>query len=179
MIIRPTKDLKLDLFADSDFAGLWSAEDPNDSTSVKSRTGYILTLGGTPVLWASKLQSLIASSTAEAEYISLSTAMRALIPVRRLFLTLASTLGISHDETTKVCAVWEDNNAALKMANSEFPNMTPRTKHIAIHYHWFKQFLGDEIQVQAIDTKVQKADIFTKGLPKKEFEEKRKMILGW
>ena len=179
MVIRPKPDLSMDLYADSDFAGLWSSEDPNDSTSVKSRTGYILTLGGTPVLWASKLQSLIALSTAEAEYISLSTAMRALLPVRALFHSLAETLTIPHDEITKVCAVWEDNNAALKMATSDFPNMTPRTKHIAIHYHWFKQFIGDKIQVKRIDTTVQKADIFTKGLAKKDFEDKRKMILGW
>ena len=37
----------------------------------------------------------------------------------------------------------------------------------------------DDIKVKRIDTEVQKGDIFTKGLRKKEFEEKRKMILGW
>ncbi|GAX10397.1 hypothetical protein FisN_3Lu622 [Fistulifera solaris] len=30
MIIRPTNDLKLDLFVDADFAGLWNSEDAND-----------------------------------------------------------------------------------------------------------------------------------------------------
>jgi histone deacetylase 1/2 len=51
MIIRPTPDLSLDLYADADFAGLWSSERPDDSTSVKSRTGYLITIGGTPVIW--------------------------------------------------------------------------------------------------------------------------------
>ena len=77
-------------------------------------------------------------------------------------------------------AVWEDNNAALKLANAPFPNMTPRTKHIAVKYHWFKENIKEgEIKVRLIDTKIQKADIFTKGIAKKEFEEKCKMIMGW
>jgi histone deacetylase 1/2 len=180
MIIRPTADLSMDLFVDADFAGLWSSENPDDSMSVKSRTGYIITIGGTPVVWSSKLQTEIALSTCEAEYIALSTAMRALLPLRQLFHSLAATMNIARDEITKVCAVWEDNNAALKLANAQFPNMTPRTKHIAIKYHWFKSHIQEgEIEVRPIDTKVQKADIFTKGIAKKEFEEKRSMIMEW
>jgi hypothetical protein len=58
--------------------------------------------------------------------------------------------------------------------------MTPRTKHIAIKYHWFKSHIQEgEIEVRRIDTKVQKADIFTKGIAKREFDEKRAMIMGW
>jgi hypothetical protein len=35
-----------------------------------------------------------------------------------------------------------------------------------------------EIEVRSIDTKVQKADIFTKGLDRREFENKRTMLMG-
>jgi hypothetical protein len=126
------------------------------------------------------LQTEIALSTCEAEYIALSTAMRTLLPLRALFKSLACSFDIDRNETTKVCAVWEDNQAALKLANAQFPNMTPRTKHIAIKYHWFKSHIKEgDIEVRAIDTKIQKADIFTKGIAKREFEEKRKMIMGW
>jgi uncharacterized protein YacL (UPF0231 family) len=100
--------------------------------------------------------------------------------LRELFQSLAGSLHIKCNEVTKVCAIWEDNNAALKVANTQFPNMTPRTKHIAIKYHWFKENIKEgEIEVQAIDTKVQKANIFTKGIAKREFQEKRAMIMGW
>ena len=69
---------------------------------------------------------------------------------------------------------------ALKLVNALFPNMTPRTKHIAVKYHWFKEHIKEgEIKVRLIDMKIQKADIFTKEITKKEFEEKHKMILGW
>jgi hypothetical protein len=58
--------------------------------------------------------------------------------------------------------------------------MTPRTKHIGIKYHWFKEHIVEgEIEVRSIDTKVQKADIFTKGIDRREFENKRKMLMGW
>jgi len=180
MIIKPSADLSMDLYVDADFAGLWSSEKPDDTMSVKSRTGFIIMIGGTPVVWSSKLQTEIALSTCEAEYIALSTAMRTLLPLRELFQSLAGSLNIKRDEVTKVCAVWEDNNAALKLANAQFPNMTPRTKHIAIKYHWFKENIKEgEIEVRAIDTKVQKADIFTKGIATREFQEKRAMIMGW
>jgi hypothetical protein len=106
--------------------------------------------------------------------------MRALLPLRALLHSLAFSLKLERDEVTKVSAVWEDNNAALKLATSQFPNMTPRTKHIAIKYHWFKSHIQPgEIEVRRIDTKIQKADIFTKGLTKTEFENKRAMIMGW
>ena len=69
---------------DADFDGLWRHEDDQDPVCVKSRTGYVITLGGCPVVWTSKLQELIALSTLEAEYIALSTSMRELIPLHRL-----------------------------------------------------------------------------------------------
>ena len=55
MKITPSKKLNLDCYADADFAGLWRAELPKDPTCVKSRTGYVLMLGGVPVSWSSKL----------------------------------------------------------------------------------------------------------------------------
>ena len=83
------------------------------------------------------MQTEIALSTCESEYIALSTAMHALIPVCSLISEIASVLNIDRDQVTKVAKVWEDNNAALKLANAQFPNMSPQTKHIVVIYHWF------------------------------------------
>jgi hypothetical protein len=120
----------MEMFADADFAGLWGAERPTDSTSANSRSGYLCILvsmiGSTPVIWSSKMQTEIALSTCEAEYIALSTAMKVLLPLRELFKSLSEALKISRDEVAKVFAVWEDNDAALKLATSQFPNMTPK-----------------------------------------------------
>jgi hypothetical protein len=69
LILRPTDEMGIDCYVDADFAGLWNVEDPQDPTSAKSRTGYVLCIAGCPVIWASKLQSDIALSTMEAEYL--------------------------------------------------------------------------------------------------------------
>ena len=58
------------MFADADFAGLWDKKSvEEDVSTAKSRSGYILTFAGCPVLWAPKLQTQIALSTTEAECI--------------------------------------------------------------------------------------------------------------
>ena len=75
MVVRPSKNLQLDLFADADFAGLWSAEKPTDHTCVQSQICYYPGRYTSTMVWASKLQTEIALSTMEAEYISLSNAM--------------------------------------------------------------------------------------------------------
>ena len=73
---RITKDLNFDLYCDADYAGLWTYEDDQDPVCVRSPTGYAMTLGGCPVHWTSKLQTEIALSTLEAEYIALAQGMR-------------------------------------------------------------------------------------------------------
>ena len=49
------KLLRLDIFADADFAGLFTSEDKQDPVSVKIRTSIILNCGGVPIFWNSKL----------------------------------------------------------------------------------------------------------------------------
>ena len=64
------KNLKLDLFADADFTGVYASEDNKYPISVKSRTGLLLSFGGVPIYWSS-IQSVIALSKLEAKYIRL------------------------------------------------------------------------------------------------------------
>ena len=66
MILRPTNQLNLEAFVDADFAGLHGQEPDHLPESARSRTGYVITLGGCPVIWKSQLQSEIALSTTHA-----------------------------------------------------------------------------------------------------------------
>ena len=84
LILRPTDEQRVDCYVDSDFAGLFGVEDDQDPTSVKSRTGYVIMYRGTPLLWISKMQTQVALSTMEAEYLALSQSMRDLIPIREV-----------------------------------------------------------------------------------------------
>ena len=181
LILEPSDgSLKLDCYVDTDFAGLWGAEDPQDPVCIKSRTGYVITLSGAPVLWVSKLQTEIALSTTEAEYVALSQSMRDLLPMKSLLSELIKMIGAYNNDlrvTTK-STVFEDNNGARILATS--PKMTPRSKHIAVKYHFFQSKVDSgEVEVVRVDTTQQKADIFTKGLAPESFENVRRLLMGW
>jgi hypothetical protein len=81
-ILRPTYPPQLDCYVDADFAGSWTSSTAENPSSVKSRTGYVITFASCPVLWCSKLQTEVALSTTEVEYIALSQSARDLIPLR-------------------------------------------------------------------------------------------------
>jgi hypothetical protein len=183
LVMTPNKDelLKVDCYVDADFCGLYEREDHSDPTSVKSRTGYVICIAGCPVIWSSKLQESIALSTMMAEYYALSTAMREVIPLNELIKVLGSGLHLdSETMTTFRTTVWEDNNGALALASLDPGQHTPRSKHYDIKVHWFRSHLKpNKIEVEKIDTSLQKADIFTKPLPKETFVYLRKLLLGW
>ena len=181
LILNPTGSLHIDCMVDADFAGLWNREDDQDPHCVKSRTGFVILLGGCPVIWTSKLQTEIAMSTMEAEYIALSTACRDLIPLRDLVLEIATAVKVDIDKTATIkTTIHEDNVGALTLANMELPRMTPRSKHIAVKYHWFREHIQPGvIDVVKIDTNDQLGDIFTKGLGCVKFKTMREKLLGW
>eukprot|EP00957_Ditylum_brightwellii_P052296 3966382-Ditylum_brightwellii.AAC.1 len=55
--------LQVNCSADADFARLFSVENPQDVTSVRSRTSYVLTFAVCPIIWVFKLQTEVALST--------------------------------------------------------------------------------------------------------------------
>jgi hypothetical protein len=89
-ILKPSMSRTLDCYVDADFAGLWHPSIADDPISIKSHTGYIITFANCPILWSSKLQTEVALSTTEAEYIALSQATRDLIPMKALLSEFSS-----------------------------------------------------------------------------------------
>jgi hypothetical protein len=83
LIFKPalTDEFLINCYVDADFAGLWGYEDPQDPSCIKSRTGYVICFMDCPVVWVSKLQTDIATSTQELEYNAFSMAMRDLLPL--------------------------------------------------------------------------------------------------
>jgi hypothetical protein len=127
-------------------------------------------------LWSSKLQSKLALSTTEAEYIALSQATRDLIPMRALLHEFASVTKLIVGTTTTYSTIFEDNKGCVELANA--PKLRPRTRHIGIKYHHFHSHVAQgDIKVLWIDTKSQLADIFTKPLPAPTFKFLRHLRL--
>jgi hypothetical protein len=88
--------------------------------------------------WSSKMQTEIALSTTEAEYIALSQAMRLVLPIIWLIEEARRQEIPVLNATPKIhCKVFEDNAGAIEIAN--IPKMRPRTKHLNIKYHHFRE----------------------------------------
>jgi len=181
LILSPSETLHIDCYPDSDFAGLWKYEDSQDPHCVRSRTGYVITLANCPILWSSKLQTEIALSTMEAEYVALSTSCKDLFPIIDLTTELCLALDVNlQSEVDLHVKIHEDNAGALTLSNLEPRRMTPRSKHYAVKYHWFREHIGPRnIKIIKIPTESQLGDLFTKGLCRVAFERLRKKLMGW
>ena len=178
LIFTSNLSIGLEMFCDADFAGLWKFEDPQHPNSVKSRTGFVIKLYGCPLLWTSRLQTEIAASTLEAEYIALSSGMRELIPIRGLYQSLAQHMHFNDAKCVVKCTVFEDNQGALALASA--PKITPRTKHIGVKYHFFREYIiSGKISLEYVPSAQQQADILTKGLLAVKFQTLRKLLCGW
>ena len=106
--------------------------------------------------WRSKKQSCVALSTAEAEYMALSSAAQEAVWLRQLTTELKSP-----PET--VTTIFEDNQSAIDMTKN--PQFHGRAKHIAIKYHFIReQVQNGTIKLKYCPTSQMLGDVFTKGL---------------
>ena len=179
IILKPDKLKSIEVYADADFAGNWNINTAeHDASIAKSRSGYIVLYAGCPIIWSSKLQTQVALSTTEVEYVSLSQALREVVPVMNLIKELKDRKITTISSVSKVyCKVFEDNSGVLELARSL--KLRHRTKHINNTYHHFREYVRNRsIQLFPIGTKFQVADIFTKPLSKDLFVKFRKFIMG-
>jgi hypothetical protein len=184
LILKPNLNdtiFSIDVYVDAAFASGWGTELGTNPDSVKSRTGYIVEVMGCSVIWCSKLQPCIATSTMESEYTALSMALRAAIPL--LDVTAAINKGLDFTATRLLkfkATVHEDNMGALRLAQLEPGQHTPRSKFYALKLHWFRSWLKPrDIEVIYCPTIDQKADFLTKPLGPTLFEACRFLSMGW
>jgi hypothetical protein len=178
MILNPSKQ-SFDCYVDADFCGNWRSDQADDPSTARSRSGFVIMYANCPISWASKMQTEVALSTTEAEYVALSTALRECMPLMQLITELQEHgFEIIAGKPKVHCRVFEDNSGALIMATEH--KARPRTKHLNVKYHHFRdQVLKGEISVHAIDTNLQCADLLTKPLNEVQTKLHRKFIQGW
>ncbi|CAI7749803.1 unnamed protein product [Closterium sp. NIES-54] len=122
--------------------------------------GYVFTLGGAAVNWRTKRQTVIATSTAEAEYIALFKGAREATYLRRL----CEDLGFRQQEPT---VIFVDNQSAIALATGE--QMSQRIKHMDVRYHWTRKAVRDGVmRPDYFSTAQQAADYLTKPLTAKQ-----------
>ena len=85
----------------------------HEYTSSLSRIGYMIKVANYSILWISKMQTEVALSTIEAEYIALSQSTRDLIPIKNLINFLNTFTKINNKEINMYSTLFEDNSGAL------------------------------------------------------------------
>ncbi|XP_021986124.1 secreted RxLR effector protein 161-like [Helianthus annuus] len=122
----------------------------------RSRTSYLLLLGGAPVSRKTKKQSVVSRSSAEVEYRAMATTVSEVLWIRTLLKDLTVDL---QDATPLHC----DNLAAKHIANN--PVFHERTKHVEMDCFFFVQerVESHEILPLHVNNKQQVADLFYKA----------------
>ncbi|KAI3780212.1 hypothetical protein L2E82_10183 [Cichorium intybus] len=140
-------------YVDSDFG--------KDLDKRRSITGYVFTLNGCAISWKAQLQSTVALSSTEAEYMAITEAVKEDIWLKGLFREF--------DGRIKVTTVFCDNQSAIFLSKDQM--FHDRTKHTDIRYHFVRDIIekGDCV-IEKIDTNYNPADVLTKSLPISKFK---------
>ena len=157
IMFKKSENLKLVGYSDSDHAG--SCDD------MRSTSGYVFSFGSGCFSWSSKKQDVVAQSTAEAEYVAAAGAVNQALWLRKLLEDLKHT----QEEGTEI---YVDNQAAIAISNN--PVFHGRTKHFKIKFYFLREVQkSKEISLIYWRCDDQLADIMTKALSKKKFEDFR------
>ncbi|KAJ7954112.1 Retrovirus-related Pol polyprotein from transposon TNT 1-94 [Quillaja saponaria] len=153
LLFEKHKSLKLEAYTDADWAG--SLDDR------RSTSGYCIFVGENLVSWRSKKQTVVARSSAEAEYRAMAHGTCELLWLKRLMEDLRLTI-------EKPLMLYCDNIAAINIAHN--PVQHDRTKHIEIDRHFIKEKLDSKLLcIPFVRSVNQLADVFTKGLGNCDF----------
>lgn len=158
---RQSKNQGLEVYCDADFAG--------DVETSKSTTGAVILFAGAPIHWRSKRQTMVTTSSTEAEYVSLCSTLKDLVWIRKLATELQI---IDSSPTLLYC----DNQSAIRLASNE--KSCQRTKHMRVQEAYAKEQIDiGEVKIEHKRTDDQLADMLTKRLSAKKFKLNRDKIM--
>ena len=155
--LNPMKDVILTVYCDASFAG--------DLETAKSTSGYFFVIAGCAIHWKSKRQSVVAKSSTEAEYVSLSACVTEVMWLREML----AFLGFPQTSPTMI---HEDNQSCIALANT--PKKQTTAKHIATRFHHIREHIGSgSVALSFLATDEMAADTLTKSLSVRKFESFR------
>ena len=154
LLFKKTDKQGVEIFTDADWAG--------DKEDRKSTSGYATFVWGNLVTWRSKKQTVVARSSAEAEFRAVALGICEGIWIKRVL----EELRMNFDLPIKMYC---DNMAAISICHN--PVQHDRTKHVEIDRHFIREKIDDGIiNLKYIPSREQIGDVFTKGLSKDKFE---------
>ena len=141
-------------FVDADYAG--------DCNTRRSRTGYVMMMNSGAISWKSKLQTVVANSTTDAEVYAATLAIKEVIYLRDALRRIGLPQAVA-SAPHKGSILYEDNQATVSIAKTAAHREA--TKHMAIA-RAFLRYHHENGTVSITDcyTVMQVADFLTKNL---------------
>jgi hypothetical protein len=159
--LRDTRDLALTLggkgpelegYVDADYAG--------DLDHRYSTTGYVLSVYGSAVVWGSKKQSSVATSTVQAEFMAAGHVVKEANWLRGFL----EEIGAAPWRVKIFC----DNQGCI--SNLRNPLYSKFTKHVAVSFHYAREAMAmGQVDILYVESARNVADIMTKPLAKPVF----------
>ncbi len=161
---RSSSDNLLFGYADSSFPSLHSPHG-------KPTCGLCVFFNGNLVLWKSVKLNIVCLSTMEAELCALAL----LVTKIQFIQNVLAELGLFVDKYQ----VFTDSENAIKYLQSPALVAKPRTRHLALQFHFLRTlWMDDVLELTYVPTTHQIADIFTKPLGKRQFQDLREKLMG-
>jgi hypothetical protein len=143
-------------YSDSDFAGC--------QDDLKSTSGYVFMLAGGAISWKSVKQTLVASSTMQAEFVACYGGTVQAVWLRNFISELKVVDSISRPIT-----IYCDNSAAVFFSKNN--KSSSGSKYIDIKYLVVRDRVKEgQTKIEHVNTEVMIADPLTKGLAPKVFK---------
>jgi hypothetical protein len=159
VLVLGGKDTELEGFVDADYGG--------DQDHRFSTTGFVLTVFGGAVVWGSKKQSAVATSTVEAEFMAASTAVKEANWLRGFL----EEIGV----TPWIVKIHCDNQGCINHLRN--PVYSKYTKHISVSFHFAREAIAKgQVDVRYVPSARNVADIFTKPLTRQVFQGHRNSL---
>ena len=156
------RSVQINAFVDADLAG--------ESTTRRSQTGILIYVNMAPIIWVSKRQNTVESSTFGSEFVAMRSLVELLIGLRyklRMF-------GVPIDGP---CNVFCDNEPVSNA--SMCADVTLKRKHISISYHQAREAVAAGIILIFYErSATNHSDLFTKSLSKRKRRELMGLICG-
>jgi len=169
--LKGTLDLKLVYKPDSSgefFTSFSDADHGGCKSTGRSTSAYLIKVGTGAVSWRSKLQSIVALSTTESEYIAAVEAGKEILWMRNILEEFGYKL-------TSPSILRIDNQSAINVAKN--PEHHGRMKHLDLRFYWLRDCVeSGQISPQYTPTAEMAADILTKALPRPKVESCRSMM---
>jgi hypothetical protein len=160
---RPMGDeLDISVFFDSDHG--------HDKVTGRSISGVIIMVGSTPVVWRSKRQGAVQTSTYGAEFSAMRLATEEIITMRYML----RSLGI---KVTSPSSLSGDNAGVI--SNTTNPDATLKKKHIALSFHSVRENVSaGVICPRQVSSENNIADLLTKPLDRNTFMQHTGKVLS-